>query len=98
MTSVIAIEEVVFEACDFDDFVHGILEILNALNLKILTFTDKSKFGGGFTLAQYWDLLERLPKLGHIFISIGGPILTLVGNCRGTDVALSPAEKRLSPS
>lgn len=93
MASVTALDEVVFGAGDFNDFVYGIIEILNAQgsNLKSLTLNFLGRNGGGFTLAQYWGLLERAPILEHLRISSCGACLR--GDWEGKDSRLSPEEK-----
>ena len=95
MRSVTALEEVVFNGGgrEFNDFVYGILEILNAQgrNLKRLRLECAAMNGEGFTMAQYWDIFERAPGLGFLWIASCGAFLA--GTWQGEDARLAPGEK-----
>ena len=93
MAFVIALDEVAFDARDFNDFVRGILEILNAEgpNLKILSLTCQHRNEVGFTITQYRDLLERAPRLENLKIPGCGAFIK--GVREGKNSELSPAEK-----
>jgi hypothetical protein len=95
MRSVTALEEVVFNGGwgEFNDFVYGILEILNAQgrNLKRLTVECSSSNAEGFSIAQYWDIFERAPGLQYLRVARSGAFLE--GIWEEKDSRLAPGEK-----